>query len=191
MKGLRLIICLVLSLAYSCVNNSNVRNLESEPTTEQQQLLDIGWKFHTPSNGDMPMEYGIVPIRGLLDNYFDIQIGEGMSLALKIVDVTTDITIRYVFAKENTSVSISEIPPGQYYLKMTYGSDWMVYEDSDNYQGKFTKFVKYEKSEDEFDFGKSSFRTNSIQLRINMIHDERYSNFNTIEIDEDSFFYDK
>ena len=186
MKKLFYVICL-LGLVCSCQNNASVIG-QSELTTKQQQFLDEGWKFGIPDNGDFPVEYGIKPVKGLFDNYFDIEIGEGFSMALKIVDAKTDATIRYVFVKENTTATISEIPPGQYYLKLTYGYDWMSFENNGKIKGKFTKAAVYEISDDLFDFGQSPLGADSYLLKINMVHDEHCSNFSTTEIGEEDFF---
>lgn len=189
MKKLYLIICSLLMVC-SCQNHGK-GDCQGELTAKQQQLLDEGWKFDNPDNGDFPAEYGIKPEKGLFDNYFDIEIGEGFNMALKIVDVKTDATIRYVFVRENTTATISEIPPGEYYLKLAYGYDWMSFEDSGKMNGKFTKAATYEMSDDLFDFGQSPFGADSYLLRINMLHDEHCSNFSTTEIEEEDFYNDK
>lgn len=155
----------------------------------QQELIDNGWKSFTPNNGDLPASYGISPVRGLLDNYFDIEMGEGLNLVVKIVDAQTNKSIRYVFVRENSKANINQVPPGQYYLKMAFGHDWMINDQDLQFRGKFTRDVSYEISEDIFDFGQAnSINAKSFSLRINMQQNELYTNFNTTTINESQFY---
>lgn len=159
------------------------------PTGIQQALIDEGWKFYTPEDGDLPTSYGITPVMGLLDNYFDIEMGTGLNLVVKIVDAQTNKSIRYVFVRENSKANISQVPPGQYYLKMAFGHDWMINDQDLQYRGKFTRDVSYEISEDIFDFGQANtFNAKSYSLRINMQQNELYTNFNTTAINEEQFY---
>jgi hypothetical protein len=93
-----------------------------------------------------------------------------------------------VYVKENTTATISEIPPGNYYLKLTFGFDWMKLCNDSEWLGKFSKAATYEMSDDVFDFGQNFFEANSYHLKINMVRDERYENFSTTEIGEEEFF---
>lgn len=190
MKSHIYLVLLALSLALSsCFSSTNDKNADNNVITDKQQiLLDEGWQFQTPPNGDMALEYGITPVKGLLDNYFDIEVGGGFSVAVKIVEASSKKTIRYVYVKENSTATITEIPPGDYYLKLAFGYDWMTKEDNEKLLGKFTKLASYEISDDVFVFGNNMFNANSYQLRINMNADERYYNFSTTEIDENEFF---
>ena len=159
------------------------------PSVIQQELMAEGWRFYTPENGDLPASYGITPVKGLLDNYFDIEMGSGLNLVVKIVDAQTNQSIRYVFVRENTKANISQVPPGQYYLKMAFGHDWMINEHDIQFRGKFTRDVSYEISEDIFDFGPiNTFNAKSYSLRIHMQQNELYTNFNTTAINEEQFY---
>ena len=108
MKYLKLLSIFALLLSFTACVNRNKKNVvqENEPNTVQQELLSNGWKFYTPENGDLPAAYGINPVRGLLDNYFDIEMGTGLNLAVKIVDAQTNKTIRYVFVREKTKANM-------------------------------------------------------------------------------------
>lgn len=173
----------------SCGGRNNKRNTQNMPTGIQQTLIDEGWKFYTPEDGDLPTSYGITPVMGLLDNYFDIEMGTGLNLVVKIVDAQTNKSIRYVFVRENSKANISQVPPGQYYLKMAFGHDWMINDQDLQYRGKFTRDVSYEISEDIFDFGQANtFNAKSYSLRINMQQNELYTNFNTTAINEEQFY---
>jgi hypothetical protein len=191
MKYLKLLSIFALLLSFTACVNRNKKNVvqENEPNTVQQELLSNGWKFYTPENGDLPAAYGINPVRGLLDNYFDIEMGTGLNLAVKIVDAQTNKTIRYVFVREKTKANISQVPPGQYYLKIAFGHDWVINDQDLQFRGKFTRGASYEISEDIFDFGKpNSINAKSYRLRINMEQNELYTNFNTTTISEAQFY---
>ena len=184
-----ILICCIAIFASSCGNRNAKKTIVNEPTLAQQELLDNGWKLYTPENGDLPSTYGITPAKGLLDNYFDIEVGTGLNLAVKIVDAQTNKSIRYVFVRENSKANISQVPPGQYYLKMAFGLDWMINDQDLQFRGKFTRNVSYEISEDIFDFGQANtFTAKSYSLRINMEKNELYTNFNTTTINESQFY---
>ena len=116
----------MIAFLTACGNRNNKGTVQESHSIVQQELIDNGWKMNTPENGDLPASYGITPVRGLLDNYFDIEMGDGLNLVVKIVDAQTNKTIRYVFVRENSKANISQVPPGQYYLKMAFGHDWMI-----------------------------------------------------------------
>ena len=173
----------------ACGTRGNKGTTEEGPSIAQQELINNGWKLYTPENGDLPASYGISPVRGLLDNYFDIEMGAGLNLVVKIVDAQTNKSIRYVFVRENTKANINQVPPGQYYLKMAFGHDWMINDQDLQFRGKFTRDVSYEISEDIFDFGEvNTMNAKSFSLRVNMQQNELYTNFNTTTINEAQFY---
>lgn len=137
----------------------------------------------------MPKEYGVKSKFGQQDNYFDIEIGEGCDVAIKIMDVATDKCIRYVFVPENSSANIQMIPQGKYYLKLAYGKDWMECDNGDGtLNAKFTSNVTYDRSTDIFDFGKkNSSNVVNYLLQINVVDSELQNSFGTIEISESEF----
>ena len=131
----------MLSLALglsSCGGNSTTTQTNEEPTPEQEELIQNGWSSSTPEGGELGTEYGIKPIYGIQDNYFDIRIGEGFSVAIKIVDASSEKCIRYVYVPEGESITVSQIPQGRYYLKLAYGKDWMELSDGVTVKGKYT-----------------------------------------------------
>ena len=153
----------------------------------RKKLLDAGWTNETPGE-DLSEDYGIKPIYGMQDNYFDIKMGKGCNVAVKIMDLRTDKCIRYVYVAENTTTTVPEIPQGVYYLKLAYGYDWMEKETDDGKQGKFTRNVLYERSQDTFDFGiKNSREEINYRLDINVVDSKLENNFQTITIDEKEF----
>ena len=171
----------------SCHHRVSKENSVIEPTQTQQKLLDAGWTNETPDE-DMSEDYGVKPIYGIQDNYFDIVMGNGCNVAVKIMELGTDKCIRYVYVAENTTTTVQEIPQGVYYLKLAYGYDWMEKETNDGKQGKFTRNVLYERSQDTFDFGtKNSREEINYRLDINVVDSKLENNFQTIPIDEKEF----
>lgn len=167
-------------------NNSDAIELNSL----QEKLIGDGWYLpKTIPEGELSKEYGVKSKFGQQDNYFDIEIGNGCDVAVKIVDASTDKCIRYVLVPENSSVNVQMIPQGKYYLKLAYGKDWMEYDNGDGtLVGKFTKNVSYDRSVDVFDFGKkNSSNIVSYVLQINIKNTELQNNFGTIEITEEDF----
>lgn len=175
-------------------SNNRVQKNDSDSTalsSSQEKLISEGWYIpKTTPEGEMPKEYGVKNKYGQQDNYFDIEIGNGCDVAVKIVDASTDKCIRYVLVPENTSVNVQMIPQGKYYLKLAYGKDWMEYDNGDGtIAGKFTKNVSYDRSVDVFDFGKkNSSNIVSYVLQINVVNSELQNNFGTVEITEEDFF---
>ncbi len=156
----------------------------------QSTLLEEGWYIpKTTPSGELPKEYGVRNKYGQQDNYFDIEIGKGCDVAIKIVDAATNKCIRYVFVPENSSANIQMIPQGKYYLKLAYGKDWMEYDNGDGtITGKFTSNVSYDRSVDIFDFGKkNSSNVVNYLLQINVVDSQLQNSFGTIEISEAEF----
>lgn len=80
---------------------------DSTLTASQNELISEGWYIpKTKPSGELSKEYGVKNKFGQQDNYFDIEIGKGCDVAIKIVDAATDQCIRYVFVPENSSINI-------------------------------------------------------------------------------------
>lgn len=183
----KLSILLAIAVLTSCHPRTNIEET-SEPTEVQKQMIEEGWKFSNPSEGDIPEEYGVTAQMGIVDNYFDIELGGDADMALKIVNIETGQTVRYMFVPHNSRSTINEIPAGKYYLKFAYGNDWMSRSDGYHTDGKFTRNVVYEKSNDYFDFGNAgSLESISYNLRIRVERDQRYEDFSTSTITEEEF----
>lgn len=187
MKLHNLIIATVLFACTSCHRNSATAEEPAQTTQAQQELLDAGWTFETPSE-DLSKDFGIEPVYGTQDNYFDISIGTGCNVAVKIMDVRTNKCIRYVYVPEGGTTTVPEIPQGIYYLKLAYGQDWMELITDSVTIGKFSKNVSYERSQDTFDFGiKNSREEKSYKLEINVIDSKLENNFQATPINEEEF----
>ena len=179
---------LTIVLLMSCNTHTNTKDSSNVPTTYQQQLLDDGWIMGDPREGDMPVEYGVTVQLGIVDNYFDIELGGDADMVIKIVSIHTGETVRYIFVHHNSRTTINEIPAGKYYLKFAYGNNWMTHSDGHYAEGKFTRNVVYEKSNDYFEFGNaSSLESVSFSLRIKVERDQLYEDFSTSTITEEEF----
>lgn len=177
-------------LLFACGGNQS-QNANKEITPYQQELIDEGWLMKTPQEGDMPEEYGISANTGILDNYFDIELGGELDMAIKILDTESDRVIRYVYVPAGSITTVNELPAGKYYLKLTYGKDWMEFNDGNTITGKFTRETNYERSTSVFDFGsKNSLEAISYSLKIHIEQDPRYESFSTVEISEEEFIND-
>lgn len=182
----------ILLSVVGCSGNSGRDNTSDTNVLSPQQeaLVADGWYIpKTTPAGELSKEYGIKDKYGQQDNYFDIQIGNGCDMAVKIVNAVTDKCIRYVFVPENSMENIQMIPQGKYYLKLAYGKDWMEYDNGDGtISGKFTRNVSYDKSVDIFDFGKkNSSSIVSYVLQINVENSKLQNNFGTVAISESDF----
>lgn len=189
MKTFCLFIISIAVILSSCNNKtSSVKVDEDGNNSLQENLIKEGWVFDSPQGGDLGDEYGVKPIYGVHDNYFDITIGEGCSVAIKIMDVTSGKCIRYVYVPENETVTVTEIPQGQYFLKLAYGKDWMENDTDSITQGKFTKKAFFEKSTESYNFGKKNTGDFvNYSLKINVVDETTENNFTTVSISEDEF----
>ena len=185
------IIILISLLLFSCINsNNNNTTKEDVISINQQKLIDEGWTLTSENQSrDLSSTYGVTPIYGTLDNYFDIKMGKGCDLALKIIDLSKNKCIRYIYVQENSEYTISQIPQGQYKLLIAYGKKWMTQQKDGKYLGKFADNAYYEQSIDVFDFGKKNSREMiNYLLSINVQESLYATNFNTEEICEEEFY---
>lgn len=188
-----LILIITSFLLFGCGNSNKTHSTKDEGiTANQQKLLDEGWfSINENKSRDISSEYGITPIYGIHDNYFDIKMGIGNNLALKIVDISKNKCIRYIYLQANSVFTISQIPQGKYKLFIAYGKNWMVQQHNNETIGKFADDVLYEQSIDVFDFGKKNsdeIVNYILTVNINSQENIHATNFNTEEISEDDFY---
>lgn len=184
-----LMTCLSFCILTSCVNKQQ-RADESTSilSAQQEKLLQQGWSQDRPDGGDLNADYGIEPVYGVQDNYFDIRIGKGCCVAVKIVNAETKQPIRYVYIPEEETVTVSQIPQGIYFLKLAYGNDWMELDEDSIKRGRFTRDVSYEKSASTYDFGKKNSQSFvNYTLEINVINGDTEHEFKTMPITEEEF----
>lgn len=177
-----------LFICIACHNTSNNQPQAREKSEYQEQLTRDGWTLETLSDLELGEEYGVKPVYGLQDNYFDITMGEGYNVAIKIVDAATDRCVRYAVVRENSTTTVSQIPQGRYYLKLAYGQDWMELSTDSMIIGKFTRNAFYERSRQIYDFGKkNSLEQVNYELCINVQDASGMNNFETTPISEEEF----
>lgn len=175
-------------IAVSCNNTTGVKQQIHENSEYQEQLMRDGWTYEELSDSELGEEYGVKPIYGIQDNYFDITMGRGYSVAVKIVDAQTNKCIRYAVVPENSTTTVTQIPQGRYYLKLAYGKDWMELQTDSMIIGKFTRNAFYERSRQVYDFGKkNSLQEINYDLRINVREAAGMNNFETAPISEEEF----
>ena len=188
MKKLYYFLFLVIFLSSCSQLGRDKQGDNKRLSPEQEALISQGWELDTPEGGEFDEFMGVKPIYGLQDNYFDVTVGTGFSVAIKIMSLKEHKCIRYAFVPEGQTITINEIPQGKYYLKLAYGNDWMVKKYSNHVNGKFTKNAFYEKSANIFDFGmKNSLSIVNYQLEINVANGSAKNNFQTITINEQDF----
>lgn len=184
----KLTLLLSIIICLSCNKTETNVSQAHEKSEYQEQLMREGWTSQNTPNTELNEDYGIKPVYGLQDNYFDITMGDGYNVAIKIVDSATDECIRYAVVPEHSTITITQIPQGKYYLKLAYGKDWMELETDSIKIGKFTRNVFYEKSRQVYDFGKkNSSQEINYEFRINVRDASGMNNFETTPISEAEF----
>lgn len=128
-----------------------------------------------------------------LDNKLLITVGSNASVAVKLINISNEKCIRYVFINKNSTYSIRNIPEGRYYLKIAYGDDWSIMDRQLNCTGRFTKNALFEKGEDILDYNLvysgNDYRVPSFSLKLDVIiTEERMNSFNTDKINENDFY---
>lgn len=186
-----MLFCSALILA-GCNNAAKSTQQVHENSEYQEQLMRDGWTYEGLSDSELGEDYGVKPVYGIQDNYFDITMGEGYSVAVKIVDAQSDKCIRYAVVPENSTTTVTQIPQGRYYLKLAYGRDWMELRTDSMIIGKFTRNAFYEKSRQVYDFGKKNSKQNiNYELHINVQGETGFNDFETLPITEEEFLKNK
>lgn len=181
-------VILIAALLCSCNHKTSSTNTTDNSNSVQDILLKAGWTSEQPNGGELSEEYGVKPILGIQDNYFDIHIGKGFSVAIKIVNANSNKCIRYVFVPEGETITVTQIPQGRYYLKLAYGKDWMEFADGNSIKGKFSSSPFFERSTSSYDFGKKNSQSFvNYSLELNVINGDLEHNFETIKISEAEF----
>lgn len=128
-----------------------------------------------------------------LDNKLLITVGSNASVAVKLINISNEKCIRYVFINKNSTYSIRNIPEGRYYLKIAYGDNWSIMDGQPNCTGRFTKNTLFEKGEDILDYNLvysgNGYQVPSFSLKLDVIiTEDRMNSFNTDKINENDFY---
>jgi hypothetical protein len=159
--------------------------------TEREKLIAEGWEEANLKNGHLPTCYNFQPRKSDIDNYIEVQVGSGTDVAIKVMDISSEKCIRYVFINSGTTYRVRNIPEGYYYLKIAYGKDWYSKIEKGNCIGKFLRAAIYEKGEDLLDFNlertSDGYNIPSYQLKLDVISTSTSSSFSASNISENEF----
>lgn len=128
-----------------------------------------------------------------LNNRLVITVGSNASVAIKMINYSTEICVRYVFINRNTTYTIKNIPAGKYYLKIAYGEDWSIMGGQSNCTGRFSRNPLFEKGKEILDYNlihtKDGNEVPSFSLKLDVIMTEdKLNSFATDKINEDDFY---
>jgi len=169
----------------------NMNDPEQELQRFKDSLMAEGWLEQEQANGQLPKCYNFIPQNANIDNSLEVQVGNGTDVAIKVMDVESDVCVRFVFINRGTSYSIKNIPEGRYYLKIAYGKDWLSKVEGDRCVGKFIRNPMYEKGEDMLDFhiqhSADGYSIPSFILKLDVISNDIASSFNSHNITENAF----
>jgi hypothetical protein len=170
---------------------------EPSPTPEElhlkarMKLRVDGWQEETLNNGVMPNCYNYKPKKGSLDNYLSVTVGGGTDVVIKLVNIDTDVCVRYVFVNSGTTFEIKRIPEGRYRLRIAYGKEWFSKNNLGRCIGKFARNPSYEEGNDILDFNVkhtyNGYSVPSFALKLDVISDYTSNSFSSQSISEQQF----
>lgn len=128
-----------------------------------------------------------------LNNKLVISVGSQASVAVKLINITSNKCIRYVFVNKNSTFSIRNIPEGKYFLKIAYGDDWSVQKGKSLCTGRFARNQFFEKGSDVLDYNliysDNGYTVPSFSLKLDLvIMGEHGNKFATNRIKENAFY---
>jgi len=128
-----------------------------------------------------------------LNNRLVITVGSNASVAIKVINYSTEMCVRYVFINRNTTYTIKNIPEGKYYLKIAYGEDWSIMEGQSNCTGRFSRNPLFEKGKEILDYNLIHTRDGneipSFSLKLDVIMaEDKINSFATDKINESDFY---
>lgn len=172
----------------------NVKNVSSRVDLKVSEPTYI---YPSMTNGNIKGCSNIKPEYDKnLDNSLDVSCGSNADVAVKMIDYSTDKSIRYVYIRKNTTYTIWNIPEGRYYLKIAYGDNWAIKEGESVCEGRFTTHIVFEKGKDILDYNlrhdsKGGTQVPSYSLKLNVIfhnNDLQMNKFSTNNISENEFY---
>ena len=164
---------------------------EQKYEKEKEKLFAEGWQEQDVQNGQLPSCYNFKPKKSKVNNYLEVFVGSGTDVSIKVMNLSTDECVRYVFINSGSTYSIRNIPEGRYYLKIAYGKNWLSKVERGQCIGKFTLNATYEKGEEVMDFniqhltdGKS---IPSFRLQLDVVSSNISNSFSSQNISESEF----
>ncbi len=154
-----------------------------------------GWNKRSYSSGETPECENVDPQYDFkIDNYLKVNVGSNTDVVIKLMkrSYSGDICIRIVYIRSNETYYVKNIPEGNYYLKIAYGSDWRQKIVDQKCYGKFMRSAQYEISKEKLDFNiihnYDSDRVPSYELSLDIIVSRRTKpTFNLNNISEAEF----
>jgi hypothetical protein len=173
------------------INTPVILTPEQEYEQKKVNLLSEGWKEKSLRNGQLSSCYNFQPQTGTVNNYLKVYVGSGTDVVIKVMDLETDVCVRYVFINSGTHYSIENIPEGKYYLKIAYGREWLSKNEKNKCIGMFLSNPMYEKGDDIMDFNVKQtyggYSIPSFSLELDVISSNTSNSFNSASISESEF----
>lgn len=159
------------------------------------------WSKESASTGDKPECENIIPqYDNSLDNELLVHVGNNTDVVVKLMTYYGNC-IRIVYIKAGDSYSIKNIPEGQYYLKIAYGSDFRKFTQDGQCIVKFMRDPSYEKGVETLDFYKirkpntvegdyeyKNWEIPSFELSLNVVYTKNsFKSFHSNKISETEF----
>jgi hypothetical protein len=159
--------------------------------TEAEKLQEEGWQVMNMGNGVMPDCYNYRPGYGELKNELIINTGSGTDVAIKVMSLTTNTCVRYVFVNSNNTYSIQNLPEDLYYLKIAYGKSWISKNQGGRCLGRFMHDALYKKGDEQLDFNRKltaeGYSVPSFELSLDVVAGVQQDQFQSIGISEEVF----
>jgi hypothetical protein len=172
-------------------NQSSDSNSRIDSLKFIEELKREGWKLDQIENGILSPCYNFKPMYGTVENYLNVIVGGGTDVVIKLMNLQTNICTRYVFVNSNSSFRISNIPEGQYYLKIAYGKQWFSRVSDRVCIGKFTSATLYEKAEEILDFRliqePDGYSIPSYEVSLDVVSSGIQNSLSSDEISEEEF----
>jgi hypothetical protein len=114
-----------------------------------------GWDKKQYESGETPECENVAPQYDYkLDNYLKVNVGSHTDVVIKLMkkQYSGDICTRIIFIRSNETYYLRNIPEGNYYLKIAYGSDWRQKIVDNQCYGKFMKNAQYEIGQERLDY---------------------------------------
>lgn len=117
-----------------------------------------------------------------IDNKLEISVGIHSDVVIKLINVSTNKCIRYVFIKAGDTYAMRNIPEGVYITKIAYGQEWRQKIINNGCIGKFIHKPLYKKGDDKLDFrlihNKNGYQIPFYKLTLDVVNlekdDKRY-----------------
>ena len=163
------------------------KNLRKDPNN--------GWNRKYYQSGETPECENVDPQYDYnLDNYLKVKVGSHTDVVIKLMKQQNygDICTRIIFIRSGEIYYMKNIPEGNYYLKIAYGSDWRQKIVDQQCYGKFMKNAQYEIGKERLNYNvihkSDRDQIPSFELSLDVITSTKaYSTFKSNDISEAEF----